>query len=312
MTSHTENAIAKAGDLVLLAGPRQKNFLFKLSPGDKLQTHRGIVFHDDLIGKSWGSPVLSHLNRSFVLLQPSLSDLLLETRRNTQIMYPKDVGFILVSMGIGPGQHILEAGTGSGSLTTALAFAVGPQGRVTSYEVREEFQNLAKKNLARIGLAERVEFKLRDIHQGFDEEGVDAIFLDVPNPYDYLQQVRKALKPGGFFGTILPSANQVSKLLISFNREQFAFVEVCEILLRYYQAHPDRFRPVDRMVAHTGFLIFARPVSVPPDALYAEEASVIEASSETPPEVLIEAIGEPLEPNGAGLDVEIERAGDEG
>jgi tRNA (adenine57-N1/adenine58-N1)-methyltransferase catalytic subunit len=271
------HAPSKEGDLVLLAGPRQKNFLFRLTIGERIQTHRGILQHDDLIGLPYGTQVFSHLKRAFVLLRPSLSDLLLETRRSTQIMYPKDVGFTLVTMGIGPGQHVLEAGTGSGALTTALAFAVGPQGRVTSYEVRPEMQRLAQKNLERIGLAERVTFKLRNISEGFDEQGVDALFLDVPNPYDYLAQVRATLKSGGHFGTILPSTNQIIKMITALYRERFAFVEICEILLRYYQTHPERLRPTDRMVAHTGYLIFARPVLIEPDKLY--EDSGLEGES---------------------------------
>jgi tRNA (adenine57-N1/adenine58-N1)-methyltransferase catalytic subunit len=263
----TDKTHAQIGELALLAGARQKNFIVMLKPGEKLETHRGILYHDHLIGQVWGTQVYTHLKRAFVLLQPSLSDLLMETRRNTQIMYPKDIGYIMIMMGIGPGQHVLEAGTGSGALTTALAYLVGPQGRVTTYEQRPEFQRLAQKNLARIGLSDRVDFKLRDIHEGFDEQGVDALFLDVANPYDYLPQVRQALKPGGHFGTILPTTNQVSKLLIAFNRERFGFIEVCEVLLRFYQVHPDRLRPTDRMVAHTGFLIFARPVQHALEAL---------------------------------------------
>jgi tRNA (adenine57-N1/adenine58-N1)-methyltransferase len=216
----------------------------------------------------------------FVLLQPSLADILIETRRNTQIMYPKDIGFILISMDIGPGKHVLEAGTGSGSFTTALAFAVGPQGLVTTYESRPEFQYLAQKNLDRLGLAERVDFKLRDIGQGFDERNVDAVFLDLPNPQDYLQHTRLALKPGGYFGSILPTTNQVSILLIALRRADFAFIEVCELILRYYKAHADRLRPTDRMVAHTGYLIFARSVAsgvVEPETLQAEHDSHAEA-----------------------------------
>jgi tRNA (adenine57-N1/adenine58-N1)-methyltransferase catalytic subunit len=287
------NAPTQAGDLILLAGPRQKNFIFRLTPGERIQTHRGILQHDDLIGLPYGTQVFSHLKRAFVLLKPSLSDLLLETKRSTQIMYPKDVGFLLVTMGIGPGQHVLEAGTGSGALTTALAFAVGPQGRVTSYEVRPEMQRLAQKNLDRIGLADRVTFKLRNIQEGFDEQGVDALYLDVPNPYDYLAQARAALKSGGSFGTILPSTNQVVRLMNALYRERFAFVEVCEILLRYYQTHPERLRPVDRMVAHTGYLIFARPVLMEPDKLYEDSETEAEVDD-------VQLAGEILEDEAGG------------
>jgi tRNA (adenine57-N1/adenine58-N1)-methyltransferase len=163
-------------------------------------------------------------------------------------------------MGIGPGQHVLEAGTGSGSLTTALAFAVGPQGRVTSYESRQEMQRLARANLEKLGLADRVTFKLGDIEAGFEETNVDALFLDLQNPFDYIPQARQALKPGGFFGSLLPTTNQVTRLIGALESHHFAFIEVCEILLRYYKPVPTRLRPTDRMVAHTGYLIFARPI----------------------------------------------------
>jgi tRNA (adenine57-N1/adenine58-N1)-methyltransferase len=163
-------------------------------------------------------------------------------------------------MDIGPGKHVLEAGTGSGSFTTALASAVGPQGKVTSYESRPEFQRLAHKNLDRLGLADRVEFKLRDVYEGFDERNVDAVFLDLPNPHDYILQAKESLKLGGYLGSILPTTNQVSTLLIALRRSNFAFIEVCEILLRYYKAVADRLRPTDRMIAHTGYLIFSRSV----------------------------------------------------
>ncbi|MDO9129295.1 MAG: tRNA (adenine-N1)-methyltransferase [Anaerolineales bacterium] len=256
---------AQAGDLALLVGLRHKHFIFPLIPGGTFHTHRGILNHDELIGKPWGSQVFSHQGAPFFILQPSLADLLVDLKRNTQIMYPKDIGFILTSMSIGPGQTVMEAGTGSGSMTIALAYAVGPQGRVVSYERRPDFQKLAQKNLARLGLEERVALVLGDIAAGFAETNADAFFLDVPNPWDYITQVRAALKPGGFFCNLVPTFNQVETLLYALRREHFAFIEVCEILLRYYKAEPSRLRPTDRMVAHTGFLIFGRRVEVSED-----------------------------------------------
>lgn len=256
---------AQPNDLAQLVGLRHKHFIVTLIPGAELQTHRGVLKHDDLIGKPWGSQVFSHLGSPFFLLQPALADILLDLPRNTQIMYPKDIGFILVTMGIGPGQRVLEAGTGSGSMTVALAYVVGPNGRVVTYEIRPDMQNLARKNLARLGLEGRVDFKLRDIAEGFDETEADAFFLDVVNPWDYIPQVRLALKPGGFFSGLVPTFNQVADLLPALRRSQFAFIEVCELLLRYYKPEPARLRPTDRMVAHTGFLIFARRVDVAED-----------------------------------------------
>lgn len=256
----TYEPFARVGDLALLVGQRHKHFLITLAPGTELNTHQGIIRHDDLIGRAWGSQVTTHLGVKFYLLQPSLADLLIDLPRSTQILYPKDIGFILVSMGIGPGKRVIEAGSGSGSLTIALAYAVGPQGKVYSYEVRPEMQALARKNVSRLGLADRVEFKLRDLAAGCDETDAEAFFLDVPNPWDYIVQVRAALQPGGFFGSLVPTTNQVTQLLDALRRERFAFIEVCEILLRYYKPEPQRLRPTDRMVAHTGYLIFARKV----------------------------------------------------
>ncbi len=258
------------GDLVQLVGLRHKHFIFLLVAGGKFHTHRGIVNHDDLIGLPWGSQVFSHMGSPFFLLQPMLGDILTDLPRNTQILYPKEIGFIMVTMGVGPGMRVMEAGTGSGSMTIALAYNVGPTGKVISYEQRPEMQNLARKNLTRMGLEERVEFKLRDIVEGFDETDVDAFFLDVANPYDYIPQVRAALKPGGFFCSLIPTYNQVEKLLYSLRRNNFAFIEMCEILLRFYKAEPARLRPTDRMVAHTGFLVFARRIEPSADPRAAE------------------------------------------
>ena len=163
-------------------------------------------------------------------------------------------------MAIGPGQRVIEAGSGSGAFTIALAYSVGPSGHVFSYEARQENQEVARANVAQVGLSEHVTFKLRDIEQGFEETGADALFLDLPNPEDYLDHVRLALKPGGFFGSLLPTTNQVGLLLRKLEEKNYRFVEVCEILLRYYNPISKRLRPENRMIAHTGYLIFARPI----------------------------------------------------
>ena len=251
---------AQEGDLVQLVGLRHQSFIFRLREGVDFQSHRGVIRYQDMLGRPWGSPVFSHSGSPFFMMQPALADLLKSIKRSTQILYPKDIGYILVTMGIGPGQHVIEAGTGSGALATAFAFAVGAEGRVTTYEMRESFQDLARSNLALVGMEDRVTFKLGNIEDGFEERGADALFLDVANPYDYMPQVLAALKPGGFFGSLLPTTNQVSLLLTAMRLNHFAFLDVCEVLLRYYRPEPDRLRPTDRMVAHTGFLIFGRPV----------------------------------------------------
>ncbi len=259
------------GDLVALASTKSKYFLFRLKKDEKLQTHRGIIQHNELIGLPWGSQVYSHQGSAFYLLQPGIYELVSSTRRNTQVMYPKDIGFIILKMSIMPGTTVIEAGTGSGSLTQVLASVVGSTGRVYSYDAREEMINLTRKNLDRLGLVETVSFFCKNIEEGFEQKNIDAIFLDLPNPYDYLRQVKDALKPGGFFGTLLPTSNQITKLLLELRRNGFEFVDVCEIMLRFYQADENKFRPVDRMVAHTGYLVFSRSIL---DSDYQPELSI--------------------------------------
>jgi tRNA (adenine57-N1/adenine58-N1)-methyltransferase len=230
--------------------------------GGQLQTHRGCIDHDDLLNQPLGREIHSHLGYPFVVLEPSTFDLIKQLKRTTQIMYPKDIGYTLLKLNVTPGSRVIEAGTGSGGLTVALARAMGPTGRLYSYELRPDILRLAQKNLDALGLAGSVDFKLRDIADGFDESGVDALFLDVRRPWAYLPQAIAALKDSGFFGAILPTANQVSELLRALEAEQtFGHIEVEEVLVRPYKPVPDRLRPADRMVAHTGYLIFARKVN---------------------------------------------------
>ena len=252
--------IAQPDDLALLVGRDRKSFIVRLEPGAQLHTHRGVVAHDDLIGAPWGTQLSTHLGYPISLFRPSTDDLVRGLKRNTQIVYPKDAGYLLMKMRIVPGCRVVEAGTGSGGLTLVFAQTVRPTGCVYSYEVRPEMQQLARRNLERLGLAQFVEFKLRDIAEGFDERDADALFLDVPNPWNYLAQVHETLIGGGFLGCILPTANQVIRLLNALQDLDFGVVEVEELLLRQYKVVPARLRPMDRMVAHTGYLVFARSV----------------------------------------------------
>ncbi len=263
-------ANAQAGDLALLLGADGKQFLVRLKPGLVLHTHRGMIPHDSLIGAPLGRTVFTHLNRPFLALEPSLHDLLLNLRRASQIMYPKEIGYALLKMNIAQGKRVVEAGSGSGALTIALAHAVRPDGRVYSYDVREDMLHLAHRNVEDHGLSAYVEFKQRDIAEGFDETDMDACFLDVREPWLYLEQVRAAVKPGGFFGSLVPTTNQVIETLSALERTRFGAVEVEELLLRPYKPVPGRFRPVDRIVGHTGYLIFARTPTIGEVSLPAE------------------------------------------
>ncbi len=258
MDHQPETLNVQPGDIVLLVGKDRKEYIIFVEPGREHQTHHGVLPHADIIGRRWGETAVTHLGYQYQILPPSLEQLVRSIRRATQIVYPKEIGYVLMKMNIGPGTRIVEAGTGSGGLTLALARMVMPHGHVYTYEARPETQALAEKNLASLGLARYVTFKVRDIAAGFDERGVDAVFLDVREPWDYLQHVHAALKGGGFFGSVVPTTNQVAALLRHLQQPAFGYTEVEELILRPYKAVPGRLRPFDRMVAHTGYLVFAR------------------------------------------------------
>ncbi len=242
----------------MLIGRDQKSSVIRLEPGAQFHTHRGTIAHDDLIGLQWGTQVSTHLGYPLILLRPSTDDIVRNLERSTQIIYPKDAGYILMKLSIAPGCRVVEAGTGSGGLTLVLANAVQPTGRVISYDIQSDRQELARNNLEEVGLSSFVTFKNRDIADGIEECGVNALFLDVPNPWDYLVQAHSALGGGGFFGSILPTANQVISLIAALETADFGRIEVEELMLRPYQTVSARLRPRDRLTPHTGYLVFAR------------------------------------------------------
>jgi len=252
---------AQPNEIVLLLSPDDKRYAVRLVPGQRLDTHHGFILHDAIIGQRFGTTINTQLGHAYLLLQPSTYDLVMHVKRISQIVYPKEIGYILLRMNIVPGARVVECGTGSGALTLALARFVRPTGRVYSYEERDDMLTLARKNLERAGVLDVVELKARDIRVGVDERDVDAFFLDVREPWLFLAQVHTALKGGGFFGSLVPTTNQVSEILQEMERlGGWADVEVVEILTRYYKPVAERLRPQDRMVAHTGYLIFARAV----------------------------------------------------
>lgn len=250
--------LAKAGDLAMLQSMKGKKIIFRLEHGRQYQTHKGMIAHTELIGNPWGRIVQTHLGTEFYFLPPTLRDLLLNIRRRSQIIFPKDIGYILLRLSIKPGCRVFEAGTGSGALTTAFAWMAGDQGEVISYERREDMLEIARSNLKSLDLDQRVKLILRDLADGIEEGPFESVFLDLPNPELYLTSVQNALRAGGVLGAILPTTNQVSKLLDSLEKSNFGAIDVVEIMLRFYKPVAARLRPTDRMVAHTGYLVFAR------------------------------------------------------
>lgn len=275
--------IAQEGQLILLVTGDGKRYLITLHASRVFHCHLGSLRHDDLIGLPLGATVHSQLGHPLLLLEPSLGDLMTRIRRNTQIIYPKDAAYLVHRLNLRAGSHVIEAGTGSGALTIALAWAVAPTGRVYTYETRPDNFTVARENLVRAGLLAHVTMHQRSIVDGFAQEGADALFLDVRTPWKFLGQARRALRPGGFFASLVPTTNQVVEMLVHLERSPFADVAVEELLLRKYKPVPDRLRPDDSMVGHTGFLITARPVmdDEDPRRWLSQERKRYEARKET-------------------------------
>ncbi len=249
------------GDRALICSEDGREYLLEV--GEKrFSTQHGFVELKELIGKPYGTEVRSHLGKRFHIFRPTIEEIVRHTKRQTQIIFPKEVGYLVTKLGIGPGQTLVECGTGSGGLSTALAWFLGPTGRLVTYEARQEFADLARKNLERAGLSDRVTIKVREVGRaGFDEEEeAHALVLDMRSPWDLLEHAWKAMRGGAFLGVLVPTTNQVSKTLEAMENLPFASVEVCEIMLRKWKPVAQRLRPDDRMVAHTGFLMFARKV----------------------------------------------------
>jgi tRNA (adenine57-N1/adenine58-N1)-methyltransferase catalytic subunit len=249
------------GDTILLVSKDRDTYVRTLTPGGALSTHLGKLRYDDLVGQVYGSAVRTHLDHLFYLLRPQIPDLIAHARHETAIIQPKDLGYIALKLGIKPGARVVEAGTGSGALTVVLATLVGDGGHVYTYERKEALREVAEKNLTRAGVTHRVSFTIRDIVEGFDVTDADALFLDLPNPWDYLTQARAALAGAGVFGAIVPTINQVIDLIAAMYTGPWFILEVEELLLRQYKVTPARIRPDEQMVGHTGYLIFARAVN---------------------------------------------------
>lgn len=247
------------GQLIMLISPKGKRYLRTLNPEEDIHTGDGVLKMADVLEADYGASVPTHIGKHYRVFKPTLYDLIkLGVKRQTQILYPKEIGYLLVKLGIGPGIRVIEAGGGSGSFTVALSWSVGDTGTVYSYDRREEFSKLNTKNLKRCGLGDNVVHHVHDIKDGFLETDADALFLDVRDPWTYVPHVAKAVIPGAPVAMLVPTMNQVSELLLALEQGPFDEVEVVEILVRRWKPVPDRMRPEDRMIAHTGFLIFAR------------------------------------------------------
>lgn len=248
----------KHGDYVLLLSPDEKTFLVTVEEEKRMGTHLGEINLGDALGREYGGTIYSNLKHPFILLEPTLEDRMMKVRRFTQIIYPKDAGLILLKTGIKPGMRVVECGSGSGALTIALANAVAPDGRVFTYDRSERFLDNARKNVESAGYGELVEFKLREVWEGFDETGVDVAVLDLPSPWEGIPAAARSLRGGGRIASLSPTYNQVERCVEKLTEEGFVFLDTIEVLVRHIRVSTGKTRPFARMVSHTGFLTFGR------------------------------------------------------
>lgn len=253
------------GSLVVFVTPKGRRYIKKLEEGQDWHSNDGVLPVAQVVEADFGQIAHTSLGTPLRLEQATLVDLILGIKRQTQIIYPKDIAWICMKLGAGPRKTIIEAGCGSGGLTLALSWFCGPEGRVVSHDAREEFIRLARRNLQWAGLGDNVDLHLRDIADGFACAGADALFLDVREPWLYLDQALAAVKPGSMLAFLLPTTNQVSQLLLGLETRPAGEIEVCEIFLRQWKPLADRLRPQDRMQAHTGFLVFCRQQQPAPE-----------------------------------------------
>jgi tRNA (adenine57-N1/adenine58-N1)-methyltransferase len=245
-----------AGERVLVVDAKDRRYLVTLWEGGEFHTHAGVTPHADIIGKEEGLTVRSGTGARYLVVRPTLSDFVLAMPRGAQVVYPKDIGPLLVLADVFPGARVLEAGVGSGALSIALLRAGAD---LVGYEVRADFTAKARANVESFlgeGTTYRVED--RDVYAGIDEDGLDRVVLDLPEPWRVAKHAAGALRPGGILVAYLPTIGQVVQLREALAASAFGLVRTIEVLERSWHVEGQSVRPDHRMVAHTGFLTAAR------------------------------------------------------
>ncbi len=255
----------RAGERVMFIDAKDRRHLVDLVDGGEFHTHSGPVAHDDLIGGEEGVTVRSTRGARYTVVRPTLAEVVLKMPRGAQVIYPKDLGPILILADVFPGARILESGLGSGALSMAL-LRTGAE--ITGYEVRDDFAERAAANVAGFlgpGALERYHVEVRDVYEGVDGGGFDRVVLDLPEPWRVVRHAEAALRPGGILVSYLPTILQVATLRDALARSGFGMAETIEVLQRSWHVEGQSVRPDHRMVAHTGFLTSARLLAAPAD-----------------------------------------------
>lgn len=256
----TGRGLLRDRDAVIVIDRKQRTYLRTLRPGRVLTVRGNAVPCDELIGRPEGTVVTTARGERLLILRPTYAQLIPSLPRQAQPIYPKDVGPLLLWGDIGPGMRVIEVGVGPGALTLALLRAVGPTGELASYEIREDFAARARDNVARFhGPAPNWHIHVADAFAGFVERDVDRVIVDLAEPWRLLDRVAEVLRPGGVITGFVPTALQVKELVDGLRAHGgFAAVEMLETLTRFWHVRDRSLRPEHRMVAHTGFLVFAR------------------------------------------------------
>lgn len=245
-----------AGERVLLIDAKARRYLVTLRPGGQFHSHAGVTDHDAVLGRPEGTTVRSNSGARYLALRPTLADFVLAMPRGAQVIYPKDLGALLMLADVFPGARVLEAGVGSGALSMALLRAGAD---VVGYEVRGDFAARAAANVASfLGEGQPYRVESRDAYEGIDETGLDRVVLDLPEPWRVVKHAAAALRPGGILVSYLPTIGQVAQLREALDGAAFVLAETLEVLHRSWHVQGQSVRPDHRMVAHTGFLSAAR------------------------------------------------------
>ena len=285
--SPAERHVFREADYCLLIDRRERQYLVRLTPGSRFDSHIGSCDLTELIGKPAGTWIETAKGHWMIAFKPTLADLTLRMPRIATVMYPKDLGTMLVSADIFGGARVVEAGAGSGATTMSLLRAVGPSGEVVSYDIRQDMLDQALANVEKVyPVHDNLKFKQGDVYQGFDETDIDRIVLDLPEPWQVVPHASEKLVPGGILFSFLPTVLQVHELARALRAQRtFQLIETLEVIMRPWSVGERSVRPSHRMIGHTGFITTARKSSPRPESeLRPPPDSPDAEASDTPPE----------------------------